>query len=124
MEETGRARLRRALLRPSRSQVVVAVLLAVVAFALAWSAARSSIGAALGLAAAVAALSQLPRVHRRVPVRSRRLPAPGAAPVPVQGDDLRGTARRHSFALQPSTAVASPASRCPSTTGRRPLPCT
>ncbi|GAB2633932.1 hypothetical protein GCM10027270_22960 [Nocardioides ginkgobilobae] len=32
-EETGRARLRRALLRPSRSQVVVAVLLAVVAFA-------------------------------------------------------------------------------------------
>jgi len=32
-EETGRARLRRALLWPSRSQVVVAVLLAVVAFA-------------------------------------------------------------------------------------------
>lgn len=32
-EETGRARLRSALLRPSRSQVVVAVLLAVVAFA-------------------------------------------------------------------------------------------
>lgn len=32
-EETGRARLRQALLRPSRSQVVVAVLLAVVAFA-------------------------------------------------------------------------------------------